>query len=296
MPAEDPQRLSTERRFHFRRRFRQGSEHAALRPSRGRGQVAEGLGRRRGLHHSEPRAGGGSGAPLLRARDAAVPVRRAAHGARQELHDRRRALPPAPAPRAARAASDGLRRVRPAGRERRDPRGPAPARRHRTRTSPRSASSSSAWAGRSTGRASSRRPSPSTTAGRSGSSCSCSSAAWPTRTRRRSTGARSTRPCWPTSRSSTATASAAGRPSRAACSRSGTSRSPTTPSGCSTTWRCWRTGPSACWRCSATGSGAPRARRCCSTSATWTSRCPSSRRGPTRCSARRSSCWRPSIR
>ena len=29
---------------------------------------------------------------------------------------------------------------------------------------------------------------------------------------------------------------------------------------CSTTWRCSRTGPSACWRCSATGSAAPRAR------------------------------------
>ena len=28
--------------------------------------------------------------------------------------------------------------------------------------------------------------------------------------------------------------------------RSGTSRSPTTPSGCWTTWRCWRAGPSAC--------------------------------------------------
>ena len=45
-------------------------------------------------------------------------------------------------------------------------------------------------------------------------------------------------------------------------------------SACWTTWRCSRTGPSACWRCSATGSAAPRAPRCCSTSATWTSRMP----------------------
>ena len=59
-----------------------------------------------------------------------VPLGRPAHGARQELHDRRRALPSAPPPRPARAAPDGLRRVRPARRERRDPRGPPPARRH----------------------------------------------------------------------------------------------------------------------------------------------------------------------
>ena len=39
-----------------------------------------------------------------------------------------------------------------------------------------------------------------TTAGRSGSSCACSSAGSPTARRRRSTGARTTRPCSPTSR------------------------------------------------------------------------------------------------
>ena len=44
----------------------------------------------------------------------------------------------------------------------------------------RSASRCSGWAGRSTGRASCRRPTRATTAGRSGSSCGCSSAAWPT--------------------------------------------------------------------------------------------------------------------
>ena len=130
MPAEGPQRLSTERRFHIADVFRQGSEHAALRPGRGRGQVAEGVGGRGRLHHPEPRARGGRLAPAVRARDAAVPLGRPAHGARQELHDRRRALPPAPPPRPARAAPDGLRRVRPARRERRDPRGPQSARRH----------------------------------------------------------------------------------------------------------------------------------------------------------------------
>ena len=40
-----------------------------------------------------------------------------------------------------------------------------------------------------------------TTSGRSGSSCSSQGGAWPTRSGRRSTGARTTRPCWPTSRS-----------------------------------------------------------------------------------------------
>ena len=72
---------------------------------------------------------------LLRARDAPVPVGRAAHGARQELHDgRRRDAVPAPE-RPSRDAPDGLRRLRPARRERRDQVGPPPggvdAREHR---------------------------------------------------------------------------------------------------------------------------------------------------------------------
>ena len=60
-----------------------------------------------------------------------------------------------------------------------------PAESDRARTSPPSAARCSGWAGRSTGRASSRRPSPSTTTGRSGSSCGCSRRAWPTASRRR---------------------------------------------------------------------------------------------------------------
>ena len=92
----------------------------------------------------------------VRPRDAAVPLGRAAHGACPELHAgrRRRALPP-PA-RLRGPAADGLRRVRPARRERRDQGGRAPARGRPSGTSPRSASRWSAWAGRSTGRASSR--------------------------------------------------------------------------------------------------------------------------------------------
>ena len=50
-----------------------------------------------------------------------------------------------------------------------------------------------------------------------------------------STGARTTRPCSPTSRSSTGTASAAAPSSSRRSSPSGTSRSPTTPTACSTT-------------------------------------------------------------
>ncbi len=109
----------------------------------------------------------------------------------------------------------------------------------------------------------------------------------------RSTGAPTTRRCWPTSRSCRACASAAAPRSPSASCRSGTSRSPTTPSGCWTTWSRWRTpGPTGCWRCSATGSAAPRARTSTSRSRVATSRSRSSPRARTRCTARRSS-WSP---
>ena len=112
-------------------------------------------------------------------------------------------------------------------------------------TSPRSARRWSAWAGRSTGIASSRRTSPRTTAGRSGSSCASSRRGSPTGRRRRSSGARTTRRCSRTSRSSTGAASAAAPRSRRGTSSSGSSRSPTTPTCCSTRCRCSRSGPSA---------------------------------------------------
>ena len=75
---------------------------------------------------------------------------------------------------------------------------------------------------------------PDTTSGTSGCSSGCSSAAWPTAAARRSTGARSTTPCSPTSRWWTAAAGAAARRSRRATSSSGSSRSPPTPTSCST--------------------------------------------------------------
>ena len=78
-----------------------------------------------------------------------------------QLHARRRRLARPPPQRLRGAAADGLRRVRPAGRERRDPRGRPPARRSPSATSPRSARRSAGWAGRSTGRARSRPTSPS---------------------------------------------------------------------------------------------------------------------------------------
>ena len=62
----------------------------------------------------------------------------------------------------------------------------------------------------STGRGGCTPPTRSTTAGPSGCSCSSASVAWPTARTARSTGAPTTRPCWPTSRCwSTAPASAA---------------------------------------------------------------------------------------
>ena len=66
-------------------------------PQADRGEVAARLGGRAGLPHPEPRPGRGARrAPLVPAGDAAVPVRDAAHGARPQLHDGRRphALPP----------------------------------------------------------------------------------------------------------------------------------------------------------------------------------------------------------
>ena len=83
-------------------------------------------------------------------------------------------------------------------------------------------------------------------------------------------------------------ASAAAPRSRPASSSSGSSTSPTTPTGCSTTSRP-STGPSTSSRCSATGSAAPRAPRSCSAARRWAPTTPSSPPGRTRCSARRSS-------
>ncbi len=93
--------------------------------------MAARLGGREGLLDAEPRSGRGDRrAPLVPARDAPVPVRDAAHGARPQLHDGRRPHAPPAAERLARAAPDGLRLLRPARRERRHPRRRPPARDH----------------------------------------------------------------------------------------------------------------------------------------------------------------------
>ena len=80
----------------------------------------------RAFYTPNPPAGRGAREPLVPARDAPVPVGDAAHGARPQLHDGRRphALPP-PAGLDGHAP-DGLGLVRPARRERRDPRGRPP--------------------------------------------------------------------------------------------------------------------------------------------------------------------------
>ena len=98
-----------------------------------------------------------------------------------------------------------------------------------TTTSPPCARSSSPWVCRSTGRASSPpATSPTTTSSRSSSSTSIGKvsliAGWA-----RSTGIPSTRPCLPTSRSSTAAAGARARSSKTARCPSGISGSPSMP-------------------------------------------------------------------
>ena len=97
-----------------------------IRTPRDRGEVAARLGGRAGLQRPEPRAGSADARePLVPARDAAVPVGpEPPHGPRPQLHDGRRPDPRSPAERLARRAADGLGRVRAAGGERRDPRGP----------------------------------------------------------------------------------------------------------------------------------------------------------------------------
>ena len=98
---------------------------------------------------------------VLRARDAAVPERRAAHRAPEELRARRRdrALPSPHRP--SRAAPDGLRRVRAAGREQRDQDRRAPPRRDQRSRSRPTATGFTAGGSRSTGRESSSTHEPS---------------------------------------------------------------------------------------------------------------------------------------
>ena len=100
----------------------------------------------------------------------------AAHGAHARVHDRRRrhALPRAQ--RHARPPPAGLRLVRPAGRERGDQRRALTRARPPSGTSSTSRARCAGSAGRTTGDARSRRTSPTTSAGSSGSSCASTSA------------------------------------------------------------------------------------------------------------------------
>ena len=111
----------------------------------------------------------------LRAGDAALPLGRAPRRPSQVLRGRRRDRPLPPPPRLRGDPPDGLRLLRPAGREQRDQDRRAAAGRDRAldRLLPRASSASGG--SRSTGRASSPPTRPSTTAGPSGSSCSSSS-------------------------------------------------------------------------------------------------------------------------
>ena len=85
----------------------------------------------------------------------------------------------------------------------------------------------------STGPASSRPAIRATTGTSSGCSWTCTPRISPTAGRARSTGTRSTTPCWPTSRSSTVAAGARARWSSSASWRNGRSASPNTPRTCS---------------------------------------------------------------
>ena len=172
-------------------------------------------------------------AEVLRAGDAALPQRHAAHRPHPQLHHRRRAGALQVDARLQRAAPHGLGRLRAAGRERRhrqpaaparvDPlqhrlhEGAAPALRLQLRLGPRDLHL----------RARVLPLEPVVLP------AECWSAAWPTAPRRWSTGAPSAPPCWPTSRWWTAAAGVTRTPpSSSANWSSGSSRSPPTRTSC----------------------------------------------------------------
>ena len=158
---------------------------------------------------------------------------------------------------AARAAPDGLRRLRAAGREPRDQDGRAPARCRPPSRSPPSSGSSARWGisidwSRELGHARTRLlpldavdlP------------ASCSRRGWPTASEAAVKWCPNDQTVLANEQvDATAAASAAARWSKSGSSSSGSCASPTTPSGCSTT-STRSSGPSTSRRCSATGSGA----------------------------------------
>ncbi len=116
-------------------------------------EVAGGLGGRAVLPRRQPRAGRRTRRALLHARDAPVPVRQPAHGARPQLHAgrRRHALPPPPRVHACCGRWASTR----SGSRPRTPRSRTAAIRSRSPSATwrRSATRCAAWAGRSTGSA-----------------------------------------------------------------------------------------------------------------------------------------------
>ena len=243
-----------------------------------------------------PRRGGGR-APLVPAGDAPVPVGVAPHGTRPQLHDGRRPDAPAPAERLACAAPDGLRLVRPACRECCAPRRRASAQEHRALHRPHARADEAAGLGDRLGPRGLSAPArvlpldavavPEVLRARPRVPEGSAGQLVPERPDGRRERVRHRRPLRALrSRGGGAEPravvlqdhglrrrAARVRPAaRAASGRSGRRRS------------------------SATGSVARRARRSSSASTSWARTCPSSRRGRTRCSARRSSCWRRSIR
>ncbi len=164
-PPRQPPPASRSRGFFVSR----GRDGRVRRPCN-RAEVAVGLGGRAVLPRRRPRAARAARASLLHARDAAVPVRQPAHGARPQLHAGRRRHALQATQRLHRAAADGLRLVRPARRERRDQGRRSPARDHRAQHRGDPCTRCAAWAGRSTGSARCPRTSRPSTAGRSGCS------------------------------------------------------------------------------------------------------------------------------
>ena len=158
----------------------------ALRPRRHRAALAGALGELRPVRH---RPAGHVAAQVLPAHDVPVPVGRPAH--RPLVHrdaDRRARALPADA-RRQRLLPDRLRRLRPAGRERRHQERRPPVQlddaQHREHAPPVPDDGRDVRLGRTR----SSPPTRTTTAGTSGSSCASWSRAWPTARRRRSTGA-----------------------------------------------------------------------------------------------------------
>ena len=208
--------------------------------------MAGGLGRGEDLGGPQPRAARlrRVEAEVLRARDAALPLRRAPRRPSQVLRGRRRDRPLPPPPRLRGDPPDGLRRLRPAGREQRDQDRRAAARGDRALDRvlpapvPRVGDLDRLVAG-------ARHPHPRVLPlDPVDLPAAVRARASPIAPRRRSSGAPRTPPCSPTSRSSTAAASAAGRRSCRKSSSSGSSRSPTTPSACSPTSTGSSPGPS----------------------------------------------------